>query len=79
MIGKETIGHLDLTLKTIKQNSLQFCGVFLLAVGQLPSIGEGNLFFLRARPTQIFWQIKIMILISHINIYFSLLLIFHRV
>ena len=45
MIGKETIGHLELTLKTIKQNSLQFCGVFLLAVGQLPSIGEGNLFF----------------------------------
>ena len=79
MIGKETIGHLDLTLKTIKQNSLQFCGVFLLAVGQLPSIGEGNLFFLRARPTQIFWQIKIMILISHINIYFSLLLIFYRI
>ena len=58
MIGKETIGHLDLTLKTIKQNSLLFCGMFLLAVGQLPSIGEGNLFFLRARPTQIFGKSK---------------------
>ena len=45
MIGRETIGHLDLTLKAIKQNSLLFCGVSLLAVGQLPSLGEGILYF----------------------------------
>ena len=38
-----------------------------------------QLFFFTGLTDPNFWQMKIMILISHINIYFSLLLIFHRI
>ena len=40
---------------------------------------QRQLFFFTGLTDPNFWQIKIMILISHINIYFSLLLIFHRI
>ena len=46
MIGRETFEDLDLALKNIKQNLLQFGGVSLLLVGdllQLPSVNQKSM------------------------------------
>ena len=47
MVWRETLGHLDLALKAIMQNSSPFGGISLLVVGnflQLPPVNQKGVF-----------------------------------